>query len=442
MSSTPSITGVPATVAAGRASRGTPTTATEHIRDEVRELIRRRGIDPITDPRAARDLVDEVIDVYEERATTSNLPPITDRPETTREVFDTVAGYGPLQKFLDDPEIEEIWINQPGKVFIARNGRSELTTTILNNEEVRDIVEKMLKPSGRRLDLSSPFVDALLPDGSRLHAVIPDITRAHLCLNIRKFVVAAHSLDDLISRGALHTHAARFLEAAVTVGLNIIVAGGTQAGKTTLLNTLINSIPAAERVVTCEEVFELRPQLPDVVAMQTRQPNLEGYGEIKLRRLIKEALRMRPSRIIVGEVRQEESLDLLIALNSGLPGMCSVHANSAREAVIKLCTLPLLAGENVTAAFVVPTVAASVDLIVHVGMDHTGTRTVREIVALPGRVENGIVETADIFTTKDGELVRADGYPPHPERFARHGIDLIELLADRAPDRGRHAQAS
>ena len=165
--------------------------------------------------------------------------------------------------------------------------------------------------------------------------------------------------------------------------------------------------------------------------MQTRQPNLEGHGEIRLRRLIKEALRMRPSRIIVGEVRQEESLDLLIALNSGLPGMCSVHANSAREAVIKLCTLPLLAGENVTAAFVVPTVATSIDLVVQVGIDPGGHRRVREIVALPGRVESGVVEIADIFTSRGNELVSAEGYPPHADRFVRHGIDLPALLAGR-----------
>ncbi len=407
-------------------------TATDHIQIEVRELIRRRGIDPVANPRSARDLIDEVINHYEERVSTSSLPPMLHRGFVTREVFDAVAGFGPLQRFLDDEEVEEIWVNQPGQVFIARNGRSELTTTVLGTAELRDLVERMLKPSGRRLDLSSPFVDALLPDGSRLHAVIPDITRNHLALNIRKFIVAAHSLDDLVARGSATLHAARFLEAAVTAGLNIIVAGGTQAGKTTLLNALINSIPATERVVTCEEVFELRPRLPDVVAMQTRQANLEGNGEIRLRRLIKEALRMRPSRIVVGEVRQEEALDLLIALNSGLPGMCSVHANSAREAVIKLCTLPLLAGENVTAAFVVPTVASSVDLIVQVGMDHHGARTIREIVALPGRVEGGVVETADIFTTRDGLLVRAEGYPPHPDRFARHGIDLPALLAGRS----------
>ena len=296
-------------------------TATEHIHDEVRELIRRRGVDPISDQRSTRALIDEVISHYEEGVPTSSLPPLMDRPNAARFIFDSLAGFGPLQRFLDDREIEEIWVNGPGRVFVARNGVSELTTTVLAPGEIRDLVERMLKPSGRRLDLSSPFVDALLPDGSRLHAVIPDITREHLSLNIRKFVVAANGIEDLVARGSVTAHAARFLEAAVVAGLNIIVAGGTQAGKTTLLNTLINSIPPRERIVTCEEVFELRPNLPDIVAMQTRQPNLEGQGEIRLRRLIKEALRMRPSRIIVGEVRQEESLDLLIALNSGLPGI-------------------------------------------------------------------------------------------------------------------------
>ncbi len=408
-------------------------TATEHIHDEVRELIRRRGIDPVVDHRSTRSLIDEVIAHYEERVPMSALPPLLDRPGAIRHVFDSLAGFGPLQRFLEDPTVEEIWINQPGRVFIARNGRSELTTVVLSSDDVRDLVERMLKPSGRRLDLSSPFVDALLPDGSRLHAVIPDITRDHLSLNIRKFVVAANGLDDLVALGTITAHAARFLEGAVTAGLNIIVAGGTQAGKTTLLNTLINSIPARERVITCEEVFELRPNLPDVVAMQTRQPNLEGHGEIRLRRLVKEALRMRPSRMIVGEVRQEESLDLLIALNSGLPGMCSVHANSAREAVVKLCTLPLLAGENVTDSFVVPTVAACIDLVVQVGVEPDGSRRVREIVALPGRVEGGVVETEDIFTSVAGKLVRAQGFPPHPDRFEQYGINLAELLAVHPP---------
>jgi pilus assembly protein CpaF len=191
-------------------------------------------------------------------------------------------------------------------------------------------------------------------------------------------------------------------------------------------------VPPRERLITCEEVFELRPSLRDTVAMQCRQPSLEGTGEVPLRRLVKEALRMRPDRLVVGEVRQDECLDLLIALNSGIPGMCSVHANTAREAVTKVCTLPLLAGENVSAGFVVPTVAASIDLVVHLGLDGDGVRRVREIVAVPGRVENDVVETADVFTQQGERLVRADGYPPHEDRFRRRGIDLATLLsADR-----------
>ncbi|MGH3260505.1 MAG: CpaF family protein, partial [Trebonia sp.] len=266
---------------------------------------------------------------------------------------DAVAGFGPLQPFLDDPAIEEIWINEPGRVFVARHGRSELTTLILTAAQVAELVERMLRSTGRRVDLSTPFVDAMLPDGSRLHVVIPSITREHMAVNIRKFVLGLSSLDELVGVGSITSQAATFLDASVTAGLNVLVAGGTQSGKTTTLNALCGAIPARERVITVEEVFELQVPLPDVVSMQTRQPNLEGTGEIPLRRLVKEALRMRPSRLIVGEVRQAECLDLLIALNSGLPGMCTLHANSAREALTKMCTLPLLAGENVSAALVV-----------------------------------------------------------------------------------------
>ncbi len=404
------------------------------VEDEVRELVRRRGLDPVADPAAVRRLVDEVITDYDERSLSGTLPQLADRGLAARQVFDAVAGFGPLQKYLDDPTVEEIWINEPTKVFIARRGVHELTTTILTGDEVRDLVEKMLKSSGRRVDLSTPFVDAMLPDGSRLHVAIPDITRQHWSVNIRKFVVRATHLEDLVGLGTITAQAAKFLEAAVSSGLNVLVAGGTQAGKTTLLNCLTAAIPSRERVVTCEEVFELKVPLPDVVAMQCRQPSLEGTGEIKLRRLVKEALRMRPSRIVVGEVRQEESLDLLIALNSGLPGMCTIHANSAREAVTKMCTLPLLAGENVGHAFVVPTVAGCIDLVVHIAVERDGRRAVHEIVAIPGRVEGDVVETADVFTTRGDQLVRADGWPPHPERFDRAGYDLARLLSPYGPD--------
>jgi pilus assembly protein CpaF len=402
------------------------------VESEVRELVRRRGVDPVSQPQVMRRLVDDVLAEYEDRALSGAMPPLGERGAVGRHVYDNVAGFGPLQQHLDDPTVEEIWINSPGRVFVARSGRSELTTTILTAQQVSDLVERMLKTSGRRLDVSSPFVDATLPDGSRLHAVIPDITRSHWSVNIRKFVLGVSSLDELVRLGSLTAQAARFLEAAVVSGLNLIVAGGTQAGKTTLLNALAAAVPGRERIVSCEEVFELQLPAPDWVAMQTRQPSLEGTGEIRLRRLVKEALRMRPDRILVGEVRQEEALDLLIALNSGLPGMCTVHANSAREAVTKLCTLPLLAGENVSSAFVTPTVATSVDIVVHVAKEPSGRRRITEIVALSGRCEGHVVEVSQLFRSDRGVLVRADGFPPHADRFAGHGYALTQLMGQRA----------
>lgn len=399
------------------------------VEDEVRELIRLRGVDPARDGSAAVErLIDEVISDYETRVQSSSLPRIADRSRVRKSVLDQVAGYGPLQPLLDDPEVEEIWINGPGRVFCARGGVHVLTNVPLDAKSIRDLVERMLRASGRRLDLSSPFVDATLEDGSRLHVAIPDITRRHWAVNIRKFVLRAHRLDELVRLDSLDEAPARFLEAAVRAGLNVVVSGATQAGKTTLLNCLAATIPHRERVITCEEVFELQVSLPDVVSLQTRQPNLEGRGEVDLRRLIVEALRMRPNRIIVGEVRGHEALDLLVALNSGLPGMTSIHANSAHEAVTKLTTLPLLAGENVTHSFVVPTVASSIDLVVHLGITG-GRRRVFQLLGVTGRTEAERVETVSLWE-RDGDRLRWTGQqPPGVERFAAAGIDLRELLA-------------
>jgi len=327
-----------------------------------------------------------------------------------------------------DPDLEEIWVNAPTRVFVARRGRHELTNLVLSRGQVAELVERMLKASGRRLDRSSPFVDAALPDGHRLHVVLDGVARGFMAVNIRKFSLRAARLGDLVELGSMTAPAAAFLEASVRAGLNILVAGATQAGKTTLLNCLAAALPGSDRVVSCEEVFELRFPHPDWVALQTRQAGLEGTGEIRLRDLVKESLRMRPSRIIVGEVRAAEALDLLLALNSGLPGLATLHANSAREALIKLCTLPLLAGENISPRFVVPTVASSVDLVVHLGIDGRGVRRVNEIVAVSGRVEDDVIETATIFERAGSELRRRAGVPPHLERFERIGVDVHRLL--------------
>ncbi len=394
----------------------------------LRSRVQQRGVDPQRESEVVRQLAHQVVREHDDRSLTGAVDPVADRDALVTYLVAHVSGFGPLQPFLDDPVVEELWINEPSRVFIARDGRHELTPVVLTASQVTELVERMLATSGRRIDISQPFVDALLPGGHRLHVVLDGITRGFTAVNIRKFVVKAAHLDDLVALGSMPAPAAAFLRASVAAGLNVLVSGGTQAGKTTMLNALAAAIPGGQRVISVEEVFELDFRHPDRVAMQTRQQGLEGTGQVTLRHLVKETLRMRPSRIIVGEVRAEEALDLLLALNAGLPGMASLHANSAREALVKLCTLPLLAGENISARFVVPTVASSVDLVVHLDLGLDGVRRVQEIVAVPGRIESGTIETETVFARRGDELVRGPGLPPRAERFERIGVDLPALL--------------
>ena len=400
----------------------------ETLDAQLRDVVRKDGIDPQRDAGLVRKFADRIVAEHHQRSLTGSVAPVDDHDLTVEELVARVSGFGPLQRYLDDPTVEEIWINDPSRVFVARDGKHELTTTILSTAQVQELVERMLKSSGRRVDLSQPFADAMLPAGHRLHVVLDGISRGFSAVNIRKFVVRAVRLHDLVELGSLTDQAAQFLDASVRAGLNIVVAGGTQAGKTTMLNCLAASIPGGDRVISAEEVFELRFNHPDWVAMQTRQKGLEGTGEIRLRDLVRESLRMRPSRVIVGEVRAEECLDLLLALNSGLPGMTSLHANSAREALLKMCTLPLLAGENISARFVVPTVASSVDLVVHLGIESAGVRRCNEIVGVPGRVENDNIETESIFAREGDRLVRTTGMPPRPGSYERAGFDINAIL--------------
>lgn len=413
---------------AGRSGHGAHGELIERLDGQVRSIVRNDGVDPQRDAHLVRRIAEQVVREHDDRSLTGAVAPVPDADAVVGELVARVAGFGPLQPFLDDPSVEEVWINDPSRVFVARNGRHELTNLVLTAATVRELVERMLKSSGRRIDTSQPFVDAMLPEGHRLHVVLEGISRGFSAVNIRKFRLQAVQLGQLVELGSLTPSAAAFLEACVRAGLNILVAGGTQAGKTTMLNCLAAAIPGGDRVVSAEEVFELRFPHPDWVPMQTRQAGLEGTGEVVLRDLVKEALRMRPSRVIVGEVRAEECLDLLLALNAGLPGMCTLHANSAREALVKMCTLPLLAGENISARFVVPTVAASVDIVVHLGIDTTGVRRTNEVVAVPGRVEGDTIEVESIFTRVQGELRWAGGMPHRLERFERLGIDVHRIL--------------
>lgn len=404
------------------------TAAVDLITDRVRERVRREGVDLAADGDLADRYVREELRTYSERALGGSVPLLDDEGAAARQILAAVTGLGPLQPYLDDPSVEELWINAPDAIFVARDGVSERVALTLSEADVRDLVERMLRSTGRRVDLSSPFVDASLPDGSRLHVAIPDITRRHVAVNIRKFRSGMRDLRELVRLGSLTPQAAEFLHASVWAGLNILVSGATQSGKTTMLGALLASARPEERIVTVEETFELAVSSPDWVALQCRQASLEGTGEVTLRRLVKEALRMRPDRLVVGEVREAESLDLLIALNSGLPGMCSLHANSGADALRKLTTLPLLAGRNIDAAFVVPTVATSIDLVVHAELDRTGHRHVVEIVAPTGRAIDGVVESTRLFARTGPALEPTGDLPVQRDKYLRAGMDVATYL--------------
>lgn len=399
--------------------------AIELVEQDVRELLIRREL-PLDEDRSMRALVDEVAADYRDRYLAGGLPALDQRDVDLLQ--QRIAGFGAVTPLLEDPEIEEIWLNEPGRVFVARRGRHELTGIVLEESDVQELVERMLARAGRRLDRAQPFVDARLPDGSRLHVAIPPITD-HWSINIRKFVgLRARSCSQLVELGSCSEAAAGFLDASVRAGLSILVAGAVGAGKTTLLNCLLHAVPSRERIVTCEEVFELRVDRPDVVAMQCRQPNLEGEGAVTLRDLVRESLRMRPDRIVIGEVRGAESLDMLLALNSGAVGMTSVHANSGREALRKLVTLPLLAGDNLDRRFVAATVAACVDLVVFCRRGPDG-RQITEILSVGEQVGDGLELTAGTVFRGAGRTLSWTGeFPANSERFAAAGIDLAGVL--------------
>ena len=323
--------------------------------------------------------------------------------------------YGKLQKFLDDESIEEIWINSPNRIFIAKNGVSQLAPVIISAEEIRDITERMLAWSGRRVDLSKPFVDARLPNGARLHVVIPDITAEYWALNIRKRVLKAFSLVDLISANSISDEVAEVLAEIVRCNVNILVSGATHAGKTTVLNSLLGALPSRSRLITLEEVFELTPRVADHVALQIRQENLEGGGEVSLRTLVREALRMRPSYLVIGEVRGAEALDLLLALNTGIPGMASIHANSAQDALRKIAALPLLAGQNIVREFAIEAVRENIDVVIHCRQDRDDVRRIIDIALVNKQRAGSALVTESIFHW-DGEQYQAgsidfDGFP-------------------------------
>lgn len=381
--------------------------------ERVRQRLRAEGTDPSLDPEAARAVALAEVLRFNDLALSRGEIMIDDEAAFVRDVLASVSGFGALQPLLDDPEIEEIWLNGPESIHVARGGASERLAVRLSDSQLRDVVERMLQSTGRRVDISQPFVDASLPDGSRLHVAIADVVRGGWSVNIRKFLPRYRSLDALVAHGALPAELAAILHQAMLDGQSIIVSGATHAGKTTFLGALLASCADRQRIVTVEETFELAVDGPDIVSLQGRQASLEGTGEITLRRLVKEALRMRPDRLVVGEVRDAEALDLVLALNTGVPGAATVHASSAEEALDKLTLLPLLAGRNIDRAFVAPALARAVDLVVHCVRDDDGTRRVHEVIAPNGEVADGrivcrtlYVRGGDAKVSRRGDLRR------------------------------------
>lgn len=368
----------------------------ERVRETLRAEQASRGRAEITAADVRRHALAEARD-HNDVALARGLRTIDDVHGFVQEAVASVVGYGPLQALLDDDTVEELWVNGPGSVWVARGGVSERVDVPLTDDVVRDMVERMLHQAGRRIDISQPFVDASLPDGSRLHVVLAGIARGAMAVNVRKFLPGAASLGSLVELGSLPGSLADELAEAMRAGRSVLVSGATHAGKTTLLGALVSAAAREQRIVTAEETFELQIDAPDIVAMQGRQPSLEGTGEITLRRLVKEALRMRPDRLVIGEVRDAEALDLVLALNTGLPGAATIHANSAADALVKLSALPLLAGRNIDRDFVQPAIARSVDLVVHCARDADGSRRVDEVIAPTGRVADGVIEARTVF---------------------------------------------
>src|SRR5499426_4079500 len=370
-----------------------------------------------------------------------------EREQIVVEVEHETFGLGPLEPLMQDPTVSDILVNGPKTVYVERRGRLERTHVIFrDNTHLLHVIERIVSTIGRRIDESSPMVDARLTDGSRVNAIIPPLALDGPVLSIRRFAADPYRMNDLVEFGTVTPALAEILRAAVQVRLNILVAGGTGAGKTTLLNVLSNAIPNTERIVTIEDSAELQLQQDHVVRLETRPPNIEGKGAVAQRDLVRNALRMRPDRIVVGEVRGGEVLDMLQSMNTGHDGSLStVHANSSRDALSRLETMILMSGLALPVRAMRDYIASALDAIVHVARLSDGTRKVVRVTEIVG-MEEDVITTQDIFTfeqeglDKEGRVRgyhRATGVrPKFSERLLRAGIELPADLFDPSK---RHA---
>ncbi len=370
------------------------------------------------------------------------------RDQIFKEIMDEILGYGPLQSLLDDPSVSEIMVNGKDNIFVEQKGKlTKSSVTFESDDQILRIIDRIILPLGRRIDTDSPTVDARLPDGSRVNAVVPPVAIDGPSITIRKFGKNRLEMNELIEKGSLTTNMAAFIEACVVSKLNVIVSGGTGSGKTTLLNAISKYIPDGNRIITIEDAAELKLQQDHVLRMESKPPNIEGKNAVTIRDLVRNALRMRPDRIVVGEVRGGECLDMLQAMNTGHDGsLTTLHANTPRDAISRMETLTLMAGMDLPLRVVREQIASAVDLIIQLSRLKDGSRRVTYITEVSG-MEGETVVMTDIFKFEqtgidaDGKIIgelkptgirplftprlEANGYRLGPEVF---GVNFANMI--------------
>lgn len=383
--------------------------------------------------------VEQVIGNYVDKVLEDNpfAVPVSERGRIVSDLRDEMLGLGPIESLLKDPSITEIMVNGPKKVFIERMGKLQLAGVQFHDDaHVMNIIERILSPIGRHIDESTPLVDARLKDGSRVNIIIPPLALCGPCITIRKFAQKALSVENLISFGTLDRKMADFIRACIQARINILVSGGTGSGKTTTLNVLSSFIPENERIVTIEDAAELKLQQTHVVTLESRPANIEGSGQITIRDLVKNALRMRPDRIIVGEVRSGEALDMLQAMNTGHDGsLTTAHANTPRDALSRLETMVLMAGFEMPVRAIREQISSAIELILQQSRLKDGSRKITYITEVQ-HMEGDVITTQDLFRFEqtgmdaDGKLtghfVSTGMQPSFMEKFQTNGVELPE----------------
>jgi len=392
------------------------------------------------DEALLRSRVEELVD---EKLRAERLPfPRAVRNRLVTDMADEILGFGPVEPLLRDPTVTEVMVNRPDQVYCERFGRLELTDVqFRDGEHIRHVIDKIVTPLGRRVDESSPMVDARLPDGSRVNAIIPPLSLNGPVLTIRKFSVDPYTVEDLIGFGSLTQGIAQFLSACVKAKLNILISGGTGSGKTTLLNVISSFVPETDRIVTVEDAAELKLHQPHVVRLESRPPNIEGKGEIKIRDLVRNCLRMRPDRIVVGEVRGAEAVDMLQAMNTGHEGSVStIHANTPRDAIARLETMVMMSGMELPSRAIREQIASAIHMIVQVGRLSDGSRKVVSVTEIQG-MEGNVIVMQDLFAFHQrgigeggrvlGSLQATGMVPKFLHRFEAAGIHLPAEIFNR-----------